>query len=146
MKSNGFFLTRDFDIDINEDIDFYDLEENGEIIANLMVWGYNKLINDLKILPKKIGEDEEDNLIYNCYVEFTETNKFWFTISFYDFDEEYLDKDIVKKIKEINQEIRIEINTKEEIEMFKNKVNNALVDLGYKNIGMAFKLEKDMRK
>ena len=28
MKSNGFFLTRDFDIDINEDIDFYDLEEN----------------------------------------------------------------------------------------------------------------------
>ena len=30
--------------------------------------------------------------------------------------------------------------------MFKNKVNNALVDLGYKNIGMAFKLEKDMRK
>ena len=33
MKSNGFFLTRDFDIDTNEDIDFYDLEENGEIIA-----------------------------------------------------------------------------------------------------------------
>ena len=146
MKSNGFFLTRDFDIDTDEDIDFYDLEENGEVIANLIVWGYNKLINDLKILPKKLGKDEEDNLIYNCYVEFTETNKFWFVISFYSYDEEYLDKEIVKKIKEINQEIRIEINTKEEIEMFKNKVNNALVDLGYKNIGMAFKLEKDMRK
>ena len=139
MKSNGFFLTRDFDIDINEDIDFYDLEENGEIIANLMVWGYNKLINDLKILPKKLGEDEEDNLAYNCYVESTETDKFWFTISFYDFDEEYLDKEIVKKIKEINQEIRIEINTKEEIEMFRYKVNNALLDLGYGNIKEAFK-------
>ena len=139
MKSNGFFLTRDFDIDTNEDIDFYDLEENGEIIANLMVWGYNKLINDLKILPKKIGEDEEDNLIYNCYVEFTETNKFWFVISFYSYDEEYLDKEIVKKIKEINQEIRIEINTKEEIEMFRYKVNNALLDLGYGNIKEAFK-------
>ena len=139
MKSNGFFLTRDFDIDINEDIDFYDLEENGEIIANLMVWGYNKLINDLKILPKKIGEDEEDNLIYNCYVEFTETNKFWFVISFYSYDEEYLDKEIVKKIKEINQEIRIEINTKEEIEIFRYKVNNALLDLGYENIKKAFK-------
>ena len=139
MKSNGFFLTRDFDIDINEDIDFYDLEENGEIIANLMVWGYNKLINDLKILPKKLGEDEEDNLIYNCYVEFTETDKFWFTISFYDFDEEYLDKELLKKIKEINQEIRIEINIKEEIEMFRYKVNNALLDLGYGNIKEAFK-------
>ena len=139
MKSNGFFLTRDFDIDINEDIDFYDLEENGEIIANLMVWGYNKLINDLKILPKKLGEDEEDNLAYNCYVKFTETDKFWFTISFYDFDEEYLDKEIVKKIKEINQEIRIEINTKEEVEMFRYKVNNALLDLGYGNIKEAFK-------
>ena len=139
MKSNGFFLTRDFDIDINEDIDFYDLEENGEVIANLMVWGYNKLINDLKILPKKLGEDEEDNLIYNCYVEFTETNKFWFVISFYSYDEEYLDKEIVKKIKEINQEIRIEINTKEEIEMFRYKVNNALLDLGYGNIKEAFK-------
>lgn len=139
MKSNGFFLTRDFDIDINEDIDFYDLEENGEIIANLMVWGYNKLINDLKILPKKIGEDEEDNLIYNCYVEFTKTDKFWFTISFYDFDKEYLDKELLKKIKEINQEIRIEINTKEEIEMFRYKVNNALLDLGYGNIKEAFK-------
>lgn len=139
MKSNGFFLTRDFDIDTNEDIDFYDLEENGEVIANLMVWGYDKLINDLKILPKKLGEDEEDNLIYNCYVEFTETNKFWFVISFYSYDEEYLDKEIVKKIKEINQEIRIEINTKEEVEMFKNKVNNALFDLGYENIKEAFK-------
>ena len=139
MKSNGFFLTRDFDINTNEDIDFYDLEENGEIIANLMVWGYNKLINDLKILPKEIGEDEEDNLIYNCYVEFTETNKFWFVISFYSYDEEYLDKEIVKKIKEINQEIRIEINTKEEIEMFRYKVNNALLDLGYGNIKEAFK-------
>lgn len=139
MKSNGFFLTRDFDIDTNEDIDFYDLEENGEVIANLMVWGYDKLINDLKILPKELGEDEEDNLIYNCYVEFTETNKFWFVISFYSYDEEYLDKEIVKKIKEINQEIRIEINTKEEVEMFKNKVNNALFDLGYENIKEAFK-------
>lgn len=139
MKSNGFFLTRDFDIDTNEDIDFYDLEENGEVIANLMVWGYDKLINDLKILPKKIGEDEEDNLIYNCYVEFTETNKFWFVISFYGYDEEYLDKEIIKKIKEINQEIRIEINTKEEIEMFRYKVNNALLDLGYENIKEAFK-------
>ena len=139
MKSNGFFLTRDFDIDTNEDIDFYNLEENGEVIANLMVWGYNKLINDLKILPKKLGEDEEDNLIYNCYVEFTETNKFWFVISFYSYDEEYLDKEIVKKIKEINQEIRIEINTKEEIEMFRYKVNNALLDLGYGNIKEAFK-------
>lgn len=139
MKSNGFFLTRDFDIDTNEDIDFYDLEENGEVIANLMVWGYDKLINDLKILPKELGEDEEDNLIYNCYVEFTETNKFWFVISFYSYDEEYLDKEIVKKIKEINQEIRIEINTKEEIEMFRYKVNNALLDLGYENIKEAFK-------
>ena len=143
MKSNGFFLTRDFDIDTNEDIDFYDLEENGEVIANLMVWGYDKLINDLKILPKELGEDEEDNLIYNCYVEFTETNKFWFVISFYSYDEEYLDKEIVKKIKEINQEIRIEINTKEEIEMFKNKVNNALFDLGYENIEEAFKEYKE---
>ena len=143
MKSNGFFLTRDFDIDTNEDIDFYDLEENGEVIANLMIWGYDKLINDLKILPKKIGEDEEDNLIYNCYVEFTETNKFWFVISFYSYDEEYLDKEIVKKIKEINQEIRIEINTKEEVEMFKNKVNNALFDLGYENIEEAFKEYKE---
>ena len=139
MKSNGFFLTRDFDIDTNEDIDFYDLEENGEIIANLMVWGYNRLINDLKILPKELGEDEEDNLIYNCYVEFTETDKFWFIISFYDFDKEYLDKELLKKIKEINQEIRIEINTKEEIEMFRYKVNNALLDLGYGNIKEAFK-------
>lgn len=139
MKSNGFFLTRDFDIDTNEDIDFYDLEENGEVIANLMVWGYDKLINDLKILPKELGEDEEDNLIYNCYVEFTETNKFWFVISFYDFDKEYLDKELLKKIKEINQEIRIEINTKEEIEMFRYKVNNALLDLGYGNIKEAFK-------
>ena len=143
MKSNGFFLTRDFDIDTNEDIDFYDLEENGEVIANLMVWGYNKLINDLKILPKKLGEDEEDNLAYNCYVEFTETDKFWFTISFYDFDKEYLDKEIVKKIKEINQEIRIEINTKEEIEMFRYKVNNALLDLGYGNIKEAFKEDEE---
>ena len=143
MKSNGFFLTRDFDIDTDEDIDFYDLEENGEVIANLIVWGYNKLINDLKILPKKLGEDEEDNLIYNCYVEFTETDKFWFTISFYDFDEEYLDKDIVKKIKEINQEIRIEINTKEEIEMFRYKVNNALLDLGYGDIKEAFKEDEE---
>ena len=143
MKSNGFFLTRDFDIDTNEDIDFYDLEENGEVIANLMVWGYDKLINDLKILPKELGEDEEDNLIYNCYVEFTETNKFWFVISFYSYDEEYLDKEIVKKIKEINQEIRIEINTKEEVEMFKNKVNNALFDLGYENIEEAFKEYKE---
>ena len=143
MKSNRFFLTRDFDIDTNEDIDFYDLEENGEIIANLMVWGYNKLINDLKILPKKLGEDEEDNLAYNCYVEFTETDKFWFTISFYDFDEEYLDKEIVKKIKEINQEIRIEINTKEEVEMFRYKVNNALLDLGYGNIKEAFKEDEE---
>lgn len=65
MKSNGFFLTRDFDIDTNEDIDFYDLEENGEVIANLMVWGYDKLINDLKILPKKIGEDDEIPLLYD---------------------------------------------------------------------------------
>ena len=143
MKSNGFFLTRDFDIDTDEDIDFYDLEENGEVIANLIVWGYNKLINDLKILPKKLGEDEEDNLIYNCYVEFTETDKFWFTISFYDFDKEYLDKDIVKKIKEINQEIRIEINTKEEIEMFRYKVNNALLDLGYGDIKEAFKEDEE---
>lgn len=143
MKSNGFFLTRDFDIDTDEDIDFYDLEENGEVIANLIVWGYNKLINDLKILPKKLGKDEEDNLIYNCYVEFTETDKFWFTISFYDFDKEYLDKDIVKKIKEINQEIRIEINTKEEVEMFRYKVNNALLDLGYGNIKEAFKEDEE---
>ena len=143
MKSNGFFLTRDFDIDTNEDIDFYDLEENGEVIANLMVWGYDKLINDLKILPKELGEDEEDNLIYNCYVEFTETNKFWFVISFYSYDEEYLDKEIVKKIKEINQEIRIEINTKEEIEMFRYKVNNALLDLGYGDIKEAFKEDEE---
>ena len=107
----------------------------------------NNIIQEfLDNVCKELGEDEEDNLIYNCYVEFTETDKFWFTISFYDFDKEYLDKELLKKIKEINQEIRIEINTKEEIEMFKNKVNNALVDLGYKNIGMAFKLEKDMRK
>lgn len=146
MKSNGFFLTRDFDIDTNEDIDFYDLEEYKKMVANLMVWGYDKLINDLKILPKKLGKDEEDNLAYNCYIEFTETEKFWFTISFYDFDERYLDKELLNKIKELHREIRIEINTKEEIEIFKNKVNNALIDLGYKNIDMAFKLEKDMRK
>lgn len=146
MKSNEFFLTRDFDIDTSEDIDFYDLEENGEIIANLMVWGYDKLIDDLKIFPKKFGENERNNLIYNCYVEFTQNGKFWFTISFYDFDEKYLDKEFINKIKEINQEVKIEINTEKEIEIFKNKVNNALIDLGYKNIDMAFKLEKDMRK
>ena len=47
------------------------------------------------------------------------------------------------KIKEMNKEIRIEINTKEEIEMFRYKVNNALLDLGYGNIKEAFKEYKE---
>lgn len=142
IKSNGFFKTRDFEVDINEDIDIYDLEENGEVIANLMVWGYDKLINDLKILPKKITENETENLLYNCYIEFTNNGKYWFTISFYNFDEEWLDKDILNKIREINQEIKIEIDTEDEKNIFKDKVNKALIELGYENINEVFEEEE----
>lgn len=141
IKSNGYFKTRDFDIDTNEDIDIYDLDDNGDIVANLMVWGYDELINDLKIFPKKLTDNEEESLIYNCYVGFTENGKYWFTISFYDYDEEWLDKSILEKVREINQEIRIEINTEEEKEIFKNKVNEALEILGIDDIKEIFEEE-----
>lgn len=141
IKSNGYFKTRDFDIDTNEDIDIYDLDDNGDIVANLMVWGYDKLINNLKIFPKKLTDNEEESLIYNCYIEFTQNGKYWFTISFYDYDEEWLDKSILEKVREINQEIRIEINTEEEKEIFKNKVNKALEILGIDDIKEIFEEE-----
>lgn len=134
IRSNGYFLTRNFDIDINEDIDFSDVDR----LANLMVWGYDELINDLDIFCRKIGENDKDNLSYNCYVEFSKKEKFYFIISFYDFDEKYLDKAIVDKIREIEQEIKIEINTDEEIEIFKNKVLNALYELGFDSIDEVF--------
>ncbi len=135
IKSNGYFSKkRDFDISVMEDIDF--IESSDNTIANLVVWGYNKLIDDLKILPKKL--DDNDSLVYNCYVEFTRNNKFWFTISFYDFDNS-VDSEVLSKIKEIRQEIRIEINTDKEIKIFKDKVNNALSLLGLGNIKKAFK-------
>ena len=137
IRSNGFFLTRNFDIDTNEDIDFSDIDG----MANLMVWGYDELINDLDIFCRRIGEDDSDNLVYNCYVEFSKKEKFYFVISFYSFDEEWLDKPIVDKIREIEQEIRIEINTEEEIQMFKNKVVMAVNKLGFKNIKEVFEEE-----
>lgn len=137
IRSNGFFLTRNFDIDTNEDIDFSDIDG----MANLMVWGYDELINDLDIFCRRIGEDDSDNLVYNCYVEFSKKEKFYFVISFYSFDEEWLDKPIVDKIREIEQEIRIEINTEEEIQIFKNKVTMAVNQLGFKNIKEVFEEE-----
>lgn len=134
IKSNGYFLTRNFDIDISEDIDF----SNVDGLANLMIWGYDDLINDLDIFCRKIEENDKDNLSYNCYVEFSKKEKFYFIISFYDFDEKYLDKAIVDKIKEIEQEIKIEINTDEEIEIFKNKILNVLYKLGFNSIDKVF--------
>lgn len=134
IRSNGYFLTRNFDIDINEDIDFSDVDG----LANLIVWGYDELINDLDIFCRKIGENDKDNLSYNRYVEFSKKEKFYFIISFYDFDEKYLDKAIVDKIREIEQEIKIEINTDEEIKIFRNKVLNALYELGFDSIDEVF--------
>ena len=134
IKSNGYFKTRNFDIDENEDVDISDIDG----MANLMVWGYDSLINDLDIFCREIGEDDSDNLVYNCYVEFSKNEEFYFIISFYDFDEEWLDKAIVDKIREMEQEIRIEINTKEEIDTFKNKVKNILQKLGFDNIQKVF--------
>lgn len=137
IRSNRFFLTRDFDIDINEDIDFSDIDE----MANLMVWGYDELINELDIFCRRIEENDSDNLFYNCYVEFSKNEEFYFIISFYDFDEKWLDKAIVDKIREIEQEIRIKINTEEEIQIFKNKVIMAVNQLGFKNIKEVFEEE-----
>lgn len=141
IRSNGYFKTRDFDIDTDEDIDICDLDDNGDIVANFVVFGCDELINELGILPKKLTDDEKDNLVYNCYVEFTQNGKYWFVISFYDYDEELLDKDILEKIKEINQEIKIAINTKEEIEIFKNKIDKVLKILGIDNIEEVFEEE-----
>lgn len=141
IRSNSYFKTRDFDIDTDEDIDICDLDDNGDIVANFVVFGCDELINELGILPKKLTDDEKDNLVYNCYVEFTQNGKYWFVISFYDYDEELLDKDILEKIKEINQEIKIAINTKEEIEIFKNKIDKVLEILGIDNIEEVFEEE-----
>lgn len=141
IRSSGYFKTRDFDIDTDEDIDICDLDDNGDIVANFVVFGCDELINELGILPKKLTDDEKDNLVYNCYVEFTQNGKYWFVISFYDYDEELLDKDILEKIKEINQEIKIAINTKEEIEIFKNKIDKVLEILGIDNIEEVFEEE-----
>lgn len=141
IRSNGYFKTRDFDIDTDEDIDICDLDDNGDIVANFVVFDCDELINELGILPKKLTDDEKDNLVYNCYVEFTQNGKYWFVISFYDYDEELLDKDILEKIKEINQEIKIAINTKEEIEIFKNKIDKVLEILGIDNIEEVFEEE-----
>ena len=65
IKSNGYFKTRDFDIDTNEDIDIYDLDDNGDIVANLMVWGYDKLINEDRITIEIFKKLEE--LVENKY-------------------------------------------------------------------------------
>lgn len=137
IRSNGFFLTRDFDIDTNEDIDFSDIDG----MANLMVWGYDELINELDIFCRRIEENDSDNLFYNCYVEFSKNEEFYFIISFYDFDEEWLDKAIVDKIKEMEQEIKIKINTEEEIQMFKDKVLKAINKLDFENIKQVFEEE-----
>ena len=139
IKSNGYFKKRDFDIDTSEEIYINDLEDNGDIVANIMLWGYNDLINGLKILPKDLTEEQNGTILYNCYIDFSRSEKFWFVINFYDFDEKILDKDIAEKIKEINYEIKLEINTKEEIEIFKNKVNEFLERIGYNNIEEFFK-------
>lgn len=132
ILSNGFFDNRIIDIDLNEDLDFSDLEEK----ANFMVWESYDLINDLDIFKGKI--DETQDIAINYYVEFDKKGNFYFTISFYDFDENYVDKDIMNKIREIEQEICIVINTNKEKIIFNNAVLSALQKLGYNSIKEVF--------
>ena len=131
IKSNGFFKGRTIGLDLYEDIDVFETTEN--LVLNFLVDNYDFDINDFNCVPYKFTDIDLDMIVWNYYVLYNTTkNKYFFLMSFYDVED--CGKNAVDMLKKMGYELKIEINTEEEIKMFKEIFLNGLKNIGFNSV------------